>query len=55
MAEVLAPYAERHGDAPALIDEHGTTSWRDLDARVDRAVHALRAAGPLGAAASRRS
>ncbi|HVH19656.1 MAG TPA: AMP-binding protein [Myxococcota bacterium] len=45
MAEVLAPYAERHGDAPALIDEHGTTSWRDLDARVDRAVHALRAAG----------
>ena len=45
MAELIALYAGRHGDAPALIDEHGATSWRDLDARVDRAVHALREAG----------
>jgi long-chain acyl-CoA synthetase len=45
MAEVLAPFAERLGDKPALIDERGTTSWRDFDARVDRAIHALRGAG----------
>lgn len=27
MAELLAPIAERRGDAPALIDEFGETSW----------------------------
>jgi long-chain acyl-CoA synthetase len=45
MAELIAPHAERRGDAPALVDESGSTSWRELDARVDRAIHALRAAG----------
>ena len=45
MAELLAPLAARRGAAPALIDEAGSTSWRDFDARVDRLIHALRARG----------
>jgi long-chain acyl-CoA synthetase len=45
MAELLAPHAARRGDAPALVDDFGSTSWRDLDARVDRLIHALRGAG----------
>jgi long-chain acyl-CoA synthetase len=45
VAELLAPIAARRGAAPALIDEFGTTSWRDFDSRVDRLIHALRAAG----------
>ncbi len=45
MAELLAPIAARRGAAPALIDDFGTTSWRDFDSRVDRRLHALRAAG----------
>jgi long-chain acyl-CoA synthetase len=30
---------------PALIDRHGTTSWGELDERVDRLVHLLRSLG----------
>jgi len=39
------PIVERKGDAPALIDERGTTTWRQLDERANRLVHALRSAG----------
>ena len=45
MAEVLRALAERHGDRVALVDERGRTSWTALDERVNRLVHALRAAG----------
>jgi long-chain acyl-CoA synthetase len=45
MAELLAPHAARRGDAPALVDDFGSTSWRELDLRVDRLIHALRGAG----------
>ena len=45
MAELLAPHAARRGDAPALTDEFGATSWRELERRVDRLIHALRGAG----------
>ena len=45
MAELLAPIAARRGEAPALVDERGATSWRALDERVNRLVHALRARG----------
>jgi long-chain acyl-CoA synthetase len=49
MAQLLAPIAVRRGDAPALIDESGETSWRDFDLRVNRLIHALRARGlPVG-------
>jgi len=33
------------GDEPAVVDERSTTSWRELDERVDRLVHALRDRG----------
>ena len=45
MAKLLTPLAERLGEAPALIDEFGETSWVDLEQRTNRLVHALRDAG----------
>jgi long-chain acyl-CoA synthetase len=48
MAELITPIAERRGHDPALIDEFGETDWIELDERVNRLVHALRARG-LGA------
>ncbi|MBX3644911.1 MAG: AMP-binding protein [Rubrivivax sp.] len=45
MALMTARAARRLADAPALIDEHGQCSWAELDARVNRLVRALRAAG----------
>jgi long-chain acyl-CoA synthetase len=43
---VLAPVlAARGADAPAVIDERGTTTWGELDEQVTRLVHALRARG----------
>ena len=44
MAELLAGFRDRT-DAPALIDESGSTSWRALDERVNRFIHLLRAHG----------
>jgi len=45
MTELLVPIVERKGDEPALVDERGTTTWRDLNDRANRLVHALRSAG----------
>jgi long-chain acyl-CoA synthetase len=45
MAEIVNEIARRRGTEPALTDEFGVTSWRDLDERVNRLVHALRGAG----------
>ena len=45
MAKLLAGIVERKGDEPALVDERGTTTWRRLDERGNRLVHALRSAG----------
>jgi long-chain acyl-CoA synthetase len=43
MAKLIA----RHSDkaTPALIDERGSRSWRELDERANRLIHALRALG----------
>ncbi len=45
MAELIAKIAAAKGDAPALIDEYGTTTWSELDDRVNRAVEAMRGLG----------
>ncbi|SFN60086.1 long-chain acyl-CoA synthetase [Actinomadura madurae] len=45
MAVLLAPYAEARPDEPAITDERGATSWRELDARTDRLAGALRGLG----------
>jgi long-chain acyl-CoA synthetase len=44
VTEALAAIVARKGDEPALIDERGETTWRELDTRANRLVHALRAA-----------
>jgi len=48
MARLFADFAARRPDAPAVIDERGSTSWAALQERTNRLIHALRAAG-LGA------
>jgi long-chain acyl-CoA synthetase len=49
MAENLSPFAASTPDAPALIDEQGTTTWGQLDERANRIIHAVRALGvPAG-------
>jgi long-chain acyl-CoA synthetase len=48
MARAFAHTVASRPDAPALVDERGTTTWKAFDERVNRLVHALRAAG-LGA------
>src|SRR5215467_2029314 len=45
MARLLAATAARKPGAPALVDETGTTTWASLQARTNRLIHALRAAG----------
>jgi long-chain acyl-CoA synthetase len=43
MAKLIAQHREK--TAPALIDEHGSTSWTALEARANRLIHALRGLG----------
>ncbi|MEU5987694.1 AMP-binding protein [Spirillospora sp. NPDC047418] len=45
MAALLRPYADAKPDEPAITDERGSTSWRDLDARTGRLANALRGLG----------
>ena len=45
MVYMLKPIAERKPQDPALVDEHGETSWMDFNLRVNRLVHCLRDAG----------
>lgn len=45
MAELIAPFAAETPDRAALIDEHGSTTWSQLDERVNRLVNALRSMG----------
>jgi len=45
MAVLLAEAVADRPDAPAVVDERGTTTWAELDDRVERLVHALRARG----------
>ncbi|MCO6005279.1 AMP-binding protein [Actinoallomurus purpureus] len=45
MAELLRPHAQARPDEAALTDEHGVTTWRALDERVDRLAGALRGLG----------
>ena len=45
MGVLLEPIVAVRGDEPAVVDERTTTSWRELDERVDRLVHALRDRG----------
>jgi long-chain acyl-CoA synthetase len=45
MGKLFASIAERRGDALAVADEFGETSWRIFDERVNRLIHALRATG----------
>jgi long-chain acyl-CoA synthetase len=42
IAYLTKSVAERKGDAIALVDEHGETTWSEFDSRVNRLVHALR-------------
>ena len=43
MTLMIAPVAQRRGDAPALIDERGHCSWPELDPRVTGWSRAARA------------
>lgn len=45
MATLTAAHATARGSEPALVDEFGTTTWSDLDERVNGLVHALRDRG----------
>lgn len=45
MATLTAPHAAGRGSEPALVDEQGSTTWAELDARINRWVHGLRARG----------
>ncbi|MGI9053683.1 MAG: AMP-binding protein [Ilumatobacteraceae bacterium] len=45
MATLTAPFAVDRRDEPALIDATGSTTWRQLDSRVNRLVNGLRASG----------
>lgn len=45
MAELLLPYVADRPDEPALTDERGVTTWRALNARVNRLIGALRGLG----------
>jgi long-chain acyl-CoA synthetase len=44
MARLLLAHRDRT-DFPALVDELGSTSWLELDERVNRLIHVLRAHG----------
>ncbi|MFL6054423.1 MAG: AMP-binding protein [Actinoallomurus sp.] len=45
MARLLRPYVQARPDEPAIVDERGATTWRELEARVDRLAGALRGLG----------
>jgi len=45
MAVLLADAVADRPDAAAIVDDRGTTTWAELDDRVERLVHALRASG----------
>jgi long-chain acyl-CoA synthetase len=45
MAMLLEDLRAGRGDDPAVIDAEGCTTWAELDERVNRLVHHLRAAG----------
>ena len=45
MATLTKAFAESSGDAAALVDEQSTTTWAELDERVNRLIHALGNAG----------
>ena len=45
MAENFAPIAARKPDAPALIDETRTVTWRAFNTHVNQLIHAFRSAG----------
>jgi long-chain acyl-CoA synthetase len=45
MAGFLDDIVDARGDEPAVVDANGTTTWAELDRRVSRLVHALRARG----------
>ena len=45
MARMIQPHAQAKGDAAALIDERGSTSWQDLNTRSNQLMAAFAAAG----------
>jgi len=45
MARIIAKHAAAKPDVPAVVDDIGATDWDDFNARVNRLIHALRAAG----------
>src|SRR5438552_12824825 len=45
IAEKWREFALRHGDRPAIVDEHGTWSYRAFHARITRFANALHALG----------
>jgi long-chain acyl-CoA synthetase len=45
MARLITAFAETRADSPALIDESGSTTWAELNGRVNRLIHALRHMG----------
>ena len=45
MAELIEKLVAGREDVPALVDEAGTTTWAELDDRVNRAVEVLRGLG----------
>jgi long-chain acyl-CoA synthetase len=45
MSEIFREYASHWPDRVALSDEFGETTWSQFDERVNRLIHALRAAG----------
>jgi long-chain acyl-CoA synthetase len=45
MAALIQPHAQAKGDSPALIDERGSTSWLELNARTNQLIAAFGEAG----------
>ena len=45
MARLFAGTADARPDSAALVDERGETTWAPLNARINRLIHAFRAAG----------
>jgi long-chain acyl-CoA synthetase len=45
MSVLTRGFAEDRGDTMALADDERTSTWSELDARVNRVIHAMRCAG----------
>ncbi len=45
MTVLLRELATERPDDPAIIDDRGTVTWSELDGRVNRLIHTLRARG----------